>query len=131
MPFSDAKEGPLSTLTLSGRRVFETITSGMVQTQNLPAKVTEKAFSAVNLGMQGASDEEKIQGKNPISKSEIKRVSLKELSKESTFKSSTTKEKGKTTIIQKLEVKVDISKLKDLPALLKLIKEIEDYNNGN
>ena len=131
LPFSDAKEGPLSTLTLSGRRVFETITSGMVQTQNLPAKVTEKAFSAVNLGMQGASDEEKIQGKNPISKSEIKRVSLKELSKESTFKSSTTKEKGKTTIIQKLEVKVDISKLKDLPALLKLVKEIEDYNNGN
>ena len=64
-------------------------------------------------------------------KEEIKRISLKEISKESTFKSSTTKEKGKTTIIQKLEVKVDISKLKDLPALLKLVKEIEDYNNGN
>nr|WP_246565741.1 phage tail tape measure protein [Tissierella carlieri] len=114
LPFSDAKEGPLSTLTLSGRRVFETITSGMIQTQNLPTEVTEKAFSDVGI----------------TAKDEIKKVNLKEISKEKS-ESKQTKEKENGTIIERLIIKVDISKLKNLHMLFKLLEEIEDYSNSN
>lgn len=115
LPFSDAQEGPLSSLTLSGRRVFETITSGMVQTQNLPAEVTEDAFSRADLTAQEG----------------VKKVSLREISKEKSESSESSKEKEKATIIQKLIVQADISKLKDLQMLFKLLKEIEDYINSN
>ncbi len=131
LPFSDAKEGPLSTLTLSGRRVFETITTGMVQTQNLPAEVTEQAFSDVNLAANSEDAEAAFGGSGITSQGEIKKVSLREVSKEKTESSQSSKEKDNGTVIQKLVVQVDISKLKDLPMLFKLLKEIEDYTNGN
>lgn len=131
LPFSDAKEGPLSTLTLSGRRVFETITTGMVQTQNLPAEVTEQAFSDVNLAANSEDAEAVFGGSGITSQGEIKKVSLREVSKEKTESSQSSKEKDNGTVIQKLVVQVDISKLKDLPMLFKLLKEIEDYTNGN
>lgn len=115
LPFSDAKEGPLSSLTLSGRRVFETITSGMVQTQNLPAEATENAFSHVGLTAQEG----------------IKKVNLKEITREKSESSESSKEKENGTVIQRLIVQTDISKLKDLQMLLKLLKEIEDYINSN
>lgn len=115
LPFSDAKEGPLSTLTLSGRRIFETITSGMIQTQNLPSEATEKAFSDVGIR----------------TKDEIKKINLKEISKERSESKQNTKEKENGTTIEKLIIQLDISKLKDLPMLFKLLKEIEDYTNSN
>lgn len=115
LPFSDAKEGPLSSLTLSGRRVFETITSGMVQTQNLPAEATENAFSHVDLTAQEG----------------IKKVNLKEITREKSESSESSKEKENGTVIQRLIVQTDISKLKDLQMLFKLLKEIEDYINSN
>ena len=43
LPFSDAQEGPLSDLTLSGSRVFTTFRDGMEQTADLPAQTMEKA----------------------------------------------------------------------------------------
>ncbi len=131
LPFSDAKEGPLSTLTLSGKRVFETITSGMVQTQNLPAEVTEDAFSDVNLAANPKEDKIVSESSGIISKSEIKKVNLREINRERTESSQSTKEKNNGTVIQNLVIKVDISKLKELPMLFKLVKEIEDYNNAN
>lgn len=131
LPFSDAKEGPLSTLTLSGRRVFETITTGMVQTQSLPAEITEKAFSDVSLAANPEDAESAFGGSGITSQGEIKKVNLREISKERTESSQSSKEKDNGTNIEKLIVQVDISKLKDLPMLFKLLKEIEDYTNGN
>lgn len=115
LPFSDAQEGPLSSLTLSGRRVFETITSGMVQTQNLPAEATEDAFSRVDLTAQEG----------------FKKVSLKEIISEKAESSESSKERENATIIERLIIQIDISKLKDLHMLFKLLKEIEDYVNSN
>lgn len=37
----------------------------------------------------------------------------------------------KQVIIQKLLMQVDLKKIKDLQQLLALLKEIEDYTNGN
>lgn len=131
LPFSDAKEGPLSTLTLSGRRVFETITSGMIQTQNLPAEVTDKAFGNMDLSTDVEGAEGGFSAASITAQDEVKKVNLREISKEKTESSKSSKEKENATIIKKLIVQVDISKLKDLPTLFKLLKEIEDYNNGN
>jgi len=148
LPFSDAHVGPLSQLTLSGRRVFETITSGMIKTKNLPAEVTEKAFTGVSLAATSApaltlvsapaptpvSAPEGIENDFSVpatSREEIKKVNLREISKEKTETNQSSKEKEKATIIEKLIVQVDINKLKDLPLLFKLLKEIEDYTNSN
>lgn len=188
LPFSDAKEGPLSELTLSGRRVFETITSGMAQTKNLPAETTREAFSSMDLSAQqgaevipdlsGMAQAKNIPAENTkgtffnsdmfgnlghrmfesisskiaqfkdfsadttredfsdmdiTGKKEVPKINLREIIKEKTEKESsdTVTEKEGGTSIDKLYIQVDISKLKDLPMLFKLLKEIEDYVNGN
>lgn len=131
LPFSDAHEGPLSQLTLSGRRVFETITSGMIQTKNMPADITEKAFTSVSMAAIPDSSENDFSVSNVAARDEIKKVNLKEITKEKSESSQSSKEKDNATIIEKLIVQVDINKLKDLPMLFKLLKEIEDYTNGN
>lgn len=133
LPFSDAHVGPLSELTLSGRRVFETITSGMIKTQSLPAAVTEKAFTGVSLAATPPEglENDLSSASNVTSREEIKKVNLKEISSEKTETNQSSKEKENATIIEKLIVQVDINKLKDLPMLFKLLKEIEDYTNGN
>ena len=113
LPFSDAHEGPLSELTLSGRRVFETIGTGMEQSQNIPAEMTNQAFEDMNL-----------------SNSDVKKVSLREVFSEKT-ESTSRQENDKGTIIEKLELTVDMSNMKDLQSLFKLLKEIEYHTNGN
>lgn len=115
LPFSDAKEGPLSELTLSGRRVFETVTTGMRQTQDLPADTTEQAFNQMDF----------------TSRDGVKKINLKETMKESNSSTSETTEKDSGNYIDKFYMSVDVSKLKDLPTLFKLLKEIEDFTNSN
>lgn len=114
LPFSDAHEGPLSQLTLSGRRVFETIGTGMEQSQDIPADMADKAFGDMNL-----------------SGGEVKKIPLREILSERSESNSTMKEKDSGTNIERLNITVDISKLKDLPALFQLLKEIEYHTNGN
>jgi len=198
LPFSDAHVGPLSELTLSGRRVFETITSGMIKTKNLPADVTEQAFNGVSLAatlavapapdpvptptsaltpspvatpaivpavaQEPAPIPTPTQALTPApvatpaivpavalspdpvptptsalaqsptnvtSREEVKKVNIKEITREKAENNQSSKDKEKATIIEKLIIQVDINKLKDLPMLFKLLKEIEDYTNGN
>lgn len=114
LPFSDAHEGPLSQLTLSGRRVFETIGTGMEQSQDIPAEMTEKAFGQMGIDRSG----------------EVKKINLRE-TLSSSESSTTTTEKESGTNIDNLTISVDISKLKDLQLLFKLLKEVEDYTNSN
>ncbi|MEF2968361.1 phage tail tape measure protein [Paenibacillus sp. M1] len=115
LPFSDAHEGPLSQLTLSGRRVFETIGTGMEQSQDVPAEMTDKAFSKMGLDRD----------------SEVKKINLRETFSNQSETSTTMKEKENGTTIESLHINLDLSRLKDLPALFKLLKEVEDYTNGN
>ncbi|MGF9798630.1 phage tail tape measure protein [Brevibacillus agri] len=142
LPFSDAKEGPLSELTLSGRRVLETIGDGMVQRQNVPAEMTERAFSKVQLLPEfGAFD---AQGPNTMDvftqdssqldlsgSQDVKKINLREIVRERSETTTTTKETDSGTTIEKLELSIDIAKLKDLQTLFKLVKEIEDHVNAN
>ena len=44
LPFSDAKEGPLSTLTRSGAAMLEAFSSGITGASKLPARAFQQAF---------------------------------------------------------------------------------------
>lgn len=115
LPFSDAKEGPLSELTLSGYRTMTTLAQGVEQGADLPAQAVEKGLDRIDTSG----------GREPV-----KKVNLKETYRE-TETTETTTEKDRSIIIQKLLMNVDFSKIKELPLLLKLLKEIEDYINSN
>lgn len=119
LPFSDAKEGPLSTLTLSGQRTMTTYAHGLELAQNAPAEVMEKGLA---------------QTKATLEREPSKKVNLKGTSEQDESSGdgeSRSPGSGKQVIIQKLLMQVDLKKIKDLQQLLALLKEIEDYTNGN
>ena len=100
LPFSDAKEGPLSDLTLSGQRVFTTFNDGMMQTADLPAQTVEGAFAKADdaAALEPGTD--------------------------------TAGGKGKTTIIQKVVLYVKPEDIKDLQKLKQLLEQMDDINNS-
>lgn len=119
LPFSDAKEGPLSTLTLSGQRTMTTYAEGLTLAQNAPAEAMEKGLS---------------QTKATLEREQTKKVNLNGGGDQSgssgeTEGSGSGSKKGVN--IQKFIMQVDLKKIKDLQTLLALLQEIEDYTNGN
>lgn len=121
LPFSDAKEGPLSTLTLSGKRVFETIGTGMLKTQHIPSDITNSAFSNMDVPEQ-TDYSVKVASARP----EIKRVSFNNSTSKESSNKETYKESNSGTIIQKLILHVDINKLKDLDIFYKFMDEMKE-----
>lgn len=119
LPFSDAKEGPLSTLTLSGKRMMTTLAEGVNIEQNAPAKAVEKGFE----------NTQSVLSRKPVQKVSF-RAALDDESRSQTATSDSAK-RDKATIIEKLILQVDLSKIKDLPMLIALIKEIEEYVNSH
>ena len=117
LPFSDAKEGPLSTLTLSGQRTMTTYAHGLTLAGDAPAEAMNKSLQQV----QGALDREPE-----------KKIDLgggKKDKDESSDEGGSGK--GKQVIIHKLLVPVDLKKIKDLQQLLTILQEIEDYAAAN
>lgn len=114
LPFSDAKTGPLSQLTLSGKKVMTTFTGGITQETDLPAAAIQKSFEQMNFSTAVPA---------PAVKKETKAEDQKDPER--------TKYADKKTIIQKLELNVDLKKIEELKKLLQLLEEIEDYTNGN
>lgn len=117
LPFSDAKEGPLSTLTLSGQRTMTTYAHGLTLAGDAPAEAMNKSLQQV----QGALD-----------RKPEKKVDLgggKKDKDESSDEGGSGK--GKRVIIHKLLVPVDLKKIKDLQQLLALLQEVEDYAAAN
>lgn len=105
LPFSDAKEGPLSTLTLSGQRLLETVSAGIDMESDLPAERVETALNKIQLSDTGTLA---LAG-NPMGED------------------SRTEDVGKKIIIQKLLINPDMDKIRDIKRLLQLLDEIEDY----
>ena len=121
LPFSDAKEGPLSTLTLSGKRVFTTINEGMDKTKELPSLTASKAFKAVREEVSVDASFRPGLRYQPRSKKES-------ISKHSErAKSGKTKE-GQSVVIQNLTL--HLPDVKELQQVLKLLAELRDYAEG-
>lgn len=118
LPFSDAKEGPLSTLTLSGQRTMTTYAHGLTLAQNAPAEAMEQGLQKAGATLE----------REPAKKVNFNR---KEEDDRDNENESSGSGGGKQVIIQKLLMQVDLKKIKDLQQLLALLKEIEDFTNGN
>ena len=119
LPFSDAKEGPLSSLTLSGQRTMTTLAEGMNIAKNAPAE-------AMSAGLEKT--------KATLEQEAPKKINLNGDAQSEDGGSPDSSEggsSGKKVIIQKLLLQVDLKKIKDLQMLLKLLQEVEDYTNGN
>lgn len=148
LPFSDAKEGPLSTLTLSGQRTMTTYAGGLEKASNAPAQAIEKGLGMANNvlektvlnaavepipgNMAQAAESEKP--KPTINREPPKKVSLSgdgEGKGNNNGGSSDDGNGAKQVIIQKLLIPVDLKKIKDLQQLLELLKEVEDFANAN
>lgn len=118
LPHSDAKEGPLSTLTYSGKRTMTTYAHGVMLAQAAPAEAVEK-------GMGRTKD---ALGRDPIKKVSFKRQKAEE-------DNSYTEEAGeggnKGVYIKQLVARIDFSKIKELPELIRLLQEVESYTNSN
>lgn len=117
LPFSDAKEGPLSTLTLSGQRTMTTYAEGLTQAQSAPALAMEQGLEQTRATLE----------REPPS-----RVSF--TSSDSYEDEQDADERGgsKSGVhIAKLLLNVDFSKIKELPLLIKLLEEIQDYTHAN
>lgn len=128
LPFSDAKEGPLSQLTLSGRKVFETLDTGMGQTASLPAETAREAFLAMS--------DENHEGGAALTRAMKEDGPGRPASYQGTGQTfrnyfRTENNPGGGTVIQRLELKVSLDKIKELPLLFKLIDEIKEATNGN
>ena len=119
LPFSDAKEGPLSTLTLSGQRTMTTYAHGLALAQDAPADAMEQGLQKAKVALQ----------REPVAKVNIGGDHSGEDA--DTAEGDGTRSNGKQVIIQKLIMQVDLKKIKDLQMLLSLLKEVEDYSEGN
>ena len=118
-PHSDAKEGPLSTLTLSGQRTMTTYAKGVTSAQDTPSEAIEKGLNKTKTALD----------REPVKKVKIGGSGDQQQSTNETESGSSGS--GKNVIIQKLLMQVDLKKIKDLQQLLKLLAEIEDYTNGS
>ena len=112
LPFSDAKEGPLSTLTLSGQRTMTTYAHGLALAQDAPADAMEQGLQKAKAAL----------GREPVEKVNIGGDHSGEDA--DTAEGDGTRSNGKQVII-------DLKKIKDLQMLLSLLKEVEDYSEGN
>lgn len=130
LPFSDAKEGPLSTLTLSGQRTMTTYAHGLTLAQDAPSEAVERSLSQTKATLSLSEEPEQ---KATLERPAAKKLSLSSVDsqkKEADSKGSTDSS-PEGVIIQRLLLNVDFSKIKELPLLLKLLKEIEDFTNAN
>lgn len=116
LPFSDAKEGPLSTLTLSGRRVLETITTGITQREDMPSEAVEDSFKKVDF---------------TTTKKAIAKVKLSGSSDQQDSSETGSSKKDKNLVIQKLIMQVDLKDIEDIKRLQHLLAELEEVTNGN
>lgn len=119
LPFSDAKEGPLSTLTLSGQRTMTTYAHGLALAQDAPADEMERGLQKAKLALE----------RDPVKKVNITGTNSDEDT--SAAESGGSGNGSKQVTIQKLILQIDLKKMKDLQMLLEILKEVEDYTNGN
>ena len=118
LPFSDAKEGPLSTLTLSGQRTMTTYANGLAMAQDAPVAVMERGLRGAKAALEW----------DPVEKVSVSYCSNDEDSgsAEGTDSGST----GKQIYIKNLVIRMDPKTIKDLQSVFSVIREIEDYADG-
>lgn len=114
LPFSDAKEGPLSSLTLSGSKVLSTMAEGIKLTENLPAQEVESALGKVDLTLQKSSTQKEDKAGEQESRTGEQGVQV-----------------SRHITINNLNLNINPKDIEDLKKLKKLLSEIEDNINSS
>ncbi len=118
LPFSDAKEGPLSTLTLSGQRTMTTYAHGLKLAQDAPAEAAEQGLKLTRARLE----------REPVRKITLGTTgSGKDGGEDGTGSGGSAKQ----VIIQKVIIPTDLKTIKDLRQLLEILKELESYAEAN
>lgn len=118
LPFSDAKEGPLSTLTLSGQRTMTTYAHGLKLAQDAPAEAAEQGLKLTRASLE----------REPVRKIPLGTTGS---GKDGGEESAGSGGSAKQVIIQKVIIPADLKTIKDLRQLLEILKELESYTEAN
>lgn len=118
LPFSDAKEGPLSTLTLSGQRTMTTYAHGLKLAQDAPAEAAEQGLKLTRARLE----------REPVRKIPLGPPGS---GKDGGEESAGSGGSAKQVIIQKVIIPTDLKTIKDLRQLLEILKELESYSEAN
>lgn len=118
LPFSDAKTGPLSTLTLSGQRTMTTYAEGLHRAEDAPAAAMERSLERTGDALK----------RKPVQQIRLTGGSARAEERDSTGGRGYSD--GMRTVIQKLIVQTSLKDMKDLKALMALIRELEEYAEG-
>lgn len=118
LPFSDAKEGPLSTLTLSGQRTMTTYAHGLKLAQDAPAEAAEQGLKLTRARLE----------REPVRKIPLGPPGS---GKDGGVESAGSGGSAKQVIIQKVIIPADLKTIKDLRQLLEILKELESYSEAN
>ena len=118
LPFSDAKEGPLSTLTLSGQRTMTTYAHGLKLAQDAPAEAAEQGLKLTRARLE----------REPVRKIPLGPPGS---GKDGGVESAGSGGSAKQVIIQKVIIPADLKTIKDLRQLLEILKELESYSESN
>lgn len=142
LPFSDAKEGPLSNLTLSGSKIPTTIAEGINRTKNVPSKVINDSFKSINniikmpvsndvLGIKNIGQNQNIvpfiNPYNEIKENNKKQksISIKEIfkTKKNTIQKSS---EGAKNTTNNINISINMKDLNGIKSLMKLLDEINE-----
>lgn len=124
LPFSDAKEGPLSDLALSGSRINTTIAEGMDKTKNVPAKIINDSFSNVS-NIIDFYDFKNMKGLEDTELNKPKTINLKEIiSKTESNNQSNTETKKDVT--NNITIQLNVKDFEDLKKVMKFIEELTE-----
>ena len=118
LPFSDAKEGPLSTLTLSGQRTMTTYAHGLKLAQDAPAEAAEQGLKLTRARLE----------REPVRKIPLGTTGS---GKDGGEESAGSGGSAKQVIIQKVIIPTDLKTIKDLRQILEILKELESYSEAN
>nr|WP_317357889.1 phage tail tape measure protein [uncultured Tyzzerella sp.] len=124
LPFSDAKEGPLSDLTLSGSRINTTIAEGMNKTKNVPAKIINDSFTNVS-NVIDFYDFKNMKGLEDTELNKPKTVNLKEIISKTESNSQSNTE-TKKDVTKNFYVQFNVKDLEDLKKVIALMEEITE-----
>ncbi len=116
LPFSDAKEGPLSHLTLNGRKVMETISGGIDQSASTPAEAAQRAF-----GQLRQTTEQRVPKIGPIGFGN---------SKDQKDSKGGAEKTSRDVHIDKVILYVKPKDLEDLQQMKKLLTDLNDAENN-
>lgn len=125
LPFSDAKEGPLSDLTLSGSRINTTIAEGMNKTKNVPSEMINDSFTGVS-NIIDFYDFKNMKGLEDTDLNKPKTVNLKEVISKTESNTQDNYTEAKKEVNNHIIMQLNVKDLEGLKKVMSLIEEITE-----